>query len=249
MSPGLFRNRYLRSVAGIFRFKQFDVNQEGCAMKVNTDGVLLGGLVSQQQPAAILDIGTGTGVIALMLAQRYQGAIVDAVEVDGHAASRAAENFRNAPFSARMNCYHTDFADFNPVRSYDLMVSNPPYFIYSLKNDSEKKAIARHGNVFFFDHLLQKAGKWLSDRGTLQIILPLPTADVVEKKADKHRLFLMNRKDIRSFADKGPVRTILTLGKQPARTQPLTEVHTIYAERGTYTAGYRQLLKDFFLAF
>ncbi len=236
-------------MAGIFRFKQFDINQEGCAMKVNTDGVLLGGLASQRQPVGILDIGTGTGVIALMLAQRYPDAVIDAVEVDGPAAARAAENFRNTPFAARMSCHHADFVHFNPVRPYDLMVSNPPYFIDSLKNGDEKKAIARHGDVFFFDHLLQKAGQWLSSRGTLQMILPLPTADRVEKKAGEYRLFLVNRIYIRSFADKEPVRTILTLGKQPTDTLPLTEVHTIYAEKGEYTTGYKQLLKDFFLAF
>src|SRR5690606_12772858 len=118
----VLRNRYLRRVTGVFRFKQFEVNQEGCAMKVNTDGVLLGSLASHPDAGAILVIGTGSGVIALMLAQRYPVAVIDAVEVDEQAAGRAAENFGSSPFSGRLRCHHADFRQFSPVRPYDLIV-------------------------------------------------------------------------------------------------------------------------------
>ncbi len=218
-------------------------------MKVNTDGVLLGSLASHPNAGSILDIGTGTGVIALMLAQRYPAAVIDAVEVDEQAAGRAAENFGSSPFSGRLRCHHADFRQFRPVRSYDLIVSNPPYFTDSLKSQDEKKAVARHVSTLFFDHLLEKARHWLDNEGVLQVILPLPTAGVVQKKAYEGGFSLSNRIDIRSFHHTEPVRTILSLKKQPAEVRPGTETHVIYAEKGKYTTGYKNLLKDFFLAF
>lgn len=218
-------------------------------MKVNTDGVLLGSLASHPCAAAILDIGAGTGVIALMLAQRYPDAKIDAVEVDEQAAGRAAENFGNSPFSERLRCHHTDFRQFNPMRLYDLIVSNPPYFTDSLKSQDEKKAIARHVSLLFFDHLLEKSRQWLNMDGILQVILPLPTAGVVQKKAHEGGFSLINQIDIRSFHHTEPVRTILSLKKQPTEVRPRTETHVIYAEKEKYTTGYKDLLKDFFLAF
>src|SRR5437879_3258817 len=113
----------------MFRFKQFNVDQSGCAMKINTDGVLLGALAEADQPENILDIGTGTGVIALMTAQRFENARIDAVEIDQSAAETARRNFSNSPFAERMNLYSMGFEQFfesNPDKKYDLIVSNPP---------------------------------------------------------------------------------------------------------------------------
>jgi tRNA1Val (adenine37-N6)-methyltransferase len=120
----------------MFHFKQFGVDQSGCAMKINTDGVLLGVLAEANNPKTILDIGTGTGVIALMLAQRYNHAIINAVEIDPAAAQTASNNFKNSSFNKRITLFAQSFEDFfNEFsdRRYDLIVSNPPFFINSLK--------------------------------------------------------------------------------------------------------------------
>src|ERR1035437_1092252 len=121
----------------MFQFKQFSVDQSGCAMKINTDGVLLGAITDADHPAAILDIGTGTGVIALMLAQRFADAEIDAVEIDPEAAKTAEVNFEASPFADRLNIYASGFEDYfdvYPDRKYNLIVSNPPFYVASLKS-------------------------------------------------------------------------------------------------------------------
>ena len=126
----------------MFRFKQFAVDQTGCAMKINTDGVLLGALTEADQPKTILDIGTGTGVIALMLAQRFKYAQIDAVEIDPGAAETAGRNFINSSYAERLNVYPIGFEEFfeqNPDKKYNLIVSNPPFFINSLKSPEANK--------------------------------------------------------------------------------------------------------------
>jgi tRNA1Val (adenine37-N6)-methyltransferase len=129
-------------MADLFRFKQFSVDQTGCAMKINTDGVLLGALAQAENPKHILDIGTGTGVIALMLAQRFTTAKIDAVEIDIIAAETAGTNFKNSPFSDRVTVFPKNFESFfddNRERKYDLIISNPPFHINSLESPKAKK--------------------------------------------------------------------------------------------------------------
>jgi len=138
---------------GMFQFKQFSVDQSGCAMKINTDGVLLGALADANQPPNILDIGTGTGVIAMMLAQRFTDAHIDAVEIDLSAAQTAERNFKNSAFGDRLSVYHKDFNAFfkeNPTKEYDLIVSNPPFHINSLESPKAKKTLAKHTGEGFF---------------------------------------------------------------------------------------------------
>src|ERR1700733_3404653 len=120
----------------MFHFKQFSVDQSGCAMKINTDGVLLGAITQADDPKTILDIGTGTGVIALMLAQKFANAQIDAVEIDESAAKTAGRNFENAIFNDRLNIYPSGIRTFfegHPENKYDLIVSNPPFYINSLE--------------------------------------------------------------------------------------------------------------------
>src|SRR5690606_40255750 len=141
----------------VFRFKRFDVDQEGCAMKINTDGVLLGATATINRPARILDIGTGTGVIALMLAQRYPSARITAIEIDPEAANTADKNFKASPFSANLNCQAVGLQHFETRQQFDLIVSNPPYFLHSLTSKDDRNRLARHTEVSFFDTLLMKA--------------------------------------------------------------------------------------------
>ncbi len=287
-----------RSGREIFRFKQFEVDQTDCAMKINTDGVLLGamavgangsaGAVKLEERAAIkqilgattqvqeketlrfLDIGTGTGVIALMLAQRFPPARIDAIEIDAPAAVRADRNFIQSPFSDRLRVYHTALVDFAPVDTYDLIVSNPPYFLDSLKNPNPRKQVARHADPDFFDQLLDRTQQWLKPAGSLQLILPSDVSDFVESRVSKSLsdvienrtptssvLYATSKTAIYSFITDGrPIRILLTLRKASIQDRHLpldppasTENFVIYSDRGVYSQAYRQLLTDFFLAF
>jgi tRNA1Val (adenine37-N6)-methyltransferase len=171
----------------MFRFKQFNVDQTGCAMKINTDGVLLGALAEADQPKTILDIGAGTGVIALMLAQRFADAKIDAVEIDETAAATAGRNFAGSPFADRLYLYADSFEnhlDKHPDRKYDLIVSNPPFYINSLGSPGARKSLAKHTDKQFFETLIETVAKHLAPIGNFWLILPLETAQLVKGIAE-----------------------------------------------------------------
>lgn len=235
-------------MGSVFRFKKFEVNQEGCAMKINTDGVLLGALVQGRNPTHILDIGTGTGVIALMLAQRFVNASVDAVEIDKEAFGRAVLNFEKSSFSSRIKGFLGSFEDFAPVIKYDLIVSNPPFYTNSLHNPDQRKKLARHTDLRFFDKLLHFSHNHLSTDGKLNLILPVELADYVIAKAKDFGLSLVSSVDITSFEDSEVIRKIITLGFGTTRTIT-PEFFNIYKEKGVYSEAYCSVLKPFFLAF
>lgn len=234
-------------MSDIFRFKQFKVDQAGCSMKVNTDGVLLGAMASAPSPRRILDIGTGTGVVALMLAQRFPHAAIDAIEIDPQAAEAARRNFQRSPFAARLACRCIDMADFEPTDRYDLIVSNPPYFIDSLRNPDQRKSTARHTDSAFFSTLLRQGGRWLTATGSLQLVLPVLLAAELRARASQFGLACEWYAAVHSFAEKAPVRHIVALGRAGACQQRQPVV--IYAEPGKHSDAYRWLLRDFFLAF
>ena len=126
-------------MSSIFKFKQFEIDQTGCAMKVNTDGVLLGAMVNHHTPMRILDIGTGTGVIALMFAQRFPGAIIHAIEIDQQASETAKKNFQFSVFNDRLSVENIALEQYNSVERFDLIVSNPPFFVNDLKMKNIEK--------------------------------------------------------------------------------------------------------------
>lgn len=232
----------------IFRFKRFEVDQEGCAMKINTDGVLLGAMAVAHQPVHILDIGTGTGVIALMLAQRYPQARITAIEIDKQAANTACKNFNTSPFATNIACQPVSLDDFEATHRYDLIVSNPPFFLHSLTNRDERKRMARHTETSFFDTLLAKSAAWLSPGGSLQLVLPPSLADYVQQRATAgYGMIRQWEVAIHSFAGDNPVRRILALGRQDGTGERRSFV--IYERRGQYSNAYRHLLEDFFIIF
>lgn len=236
-------------MSGIFRFKQFEVDQSGCSMKINTDGVLLGALATAEKPDRILDIGTGTGVITLMLAQRFSTSLIDGIEIDMEAAGTAKRNFNHSPFAQRLSCYELALSEFVPVGSYDLIVSNPPYFLNSLKNPDERKSVARHTDWTFFKLLLESAKDWLSENGSLQLVLPPVLADeLVNVAKNQFHLRRQWQVDIYSFQGDAPVRRIVAIGKGTVADEENREF-VIYERKGIYSKAYRTLLKDFFLAF
>ena len=237
-------------MSGIFRFKQFSVDQTGCAMKINTDGVLLGALAEADQPKNILDIGTGTGVIALMLAQRFANIKIDAVEIDPVAAKTAKKNFANSPFAERLNIYPTGFEQFfedYPDREYDLIVSNPPFYINSLKSPKANIELAKHAGEGFFESLVKKAKDHLNPSGSFWLILPVATAELVKTIALKNSFFVMKIINVHSYNDSDPHREILVLSLNIANTD--SQKFTIYDGLKVYSNQYQKALRDFFTIF
>ena len=234
----------------MFRFKQFNVDQTGCAMKINTDGVLLGVLADADEPENILDIGTGTGVIALMLAQRFGNTYIDAVEIDQSAAKTANSNFSNSPFAERMSLYPMGFEQFfvsNPDKKYDMIVSNPPFYINSLKSPQENKQLAKHADKGFFENLVNTASDHLNNSGLLCLILPIDTATLIEPLAAKARLYVQLVVKISSFENSEPHRQLLCFGFK--QTLAINEEFIIYKKPKVYSKQYHEVLKDFFTIF
>ena len=168
-----------------FRFKRFSVRNELSSMKVNTDGVLLGAAVMLEPvPLSVLDIGSGTGTIALMLAQRLEGRChIDAVEIDAPSAAEATENFAASPWAASLSLHHCALQEYMPECEYDLIVTNPPYYDASLKNPDDRKAAARHSDSLSFDEIALFAQEHLSSGGRLAMVLPSDSLNALLRTA------------------------------------------------------------------
>ncbi|MCJ0743793.1 methyltransferase [Pedobacter sp. CYS-01] len=216
-------------------------------MKINTDGVLLAALAQSESPKRILDIGTGTGVLALMLAQRFADAKVEAVEIDQDAAGTASNNFMHSPFKERMTAHCTAIEDYLSPEKFDLIVSNPPYFVNDFKNANFKKEVARHASFQFFKDLVAKTAFLLSEKGKFWFILPPKQADFVINESVEIGLFVNQIVSIHSDQSKPEIRKIVCLGKESSLVH-----HSdfyIYEVQNQYTTAYQALLSDFFLIF
>lgn len=176
-----------------FQFQQFRIIQDRCAMKISTDAVLLGALANAKSPGKILDIGTGTGVIALMLAQRFPQANVSAIEMDEDAAIQAGENFKESKFSERLELIHARLQEFSDVEKYDLIVSNPPFFPDHLKSQDSKRNKALHTDELSFEDLIEKVKTLLSDEGSFWVILPPRQMVLLDDLAKNSGLFLSKK--------------------------------------------------------
>ena len=174
-----------------FQFKQFTIRHDKCAMKVGTDGVLLGAWAGTESCSRILDVGTGTGLIALMLAQRSK-AVVDAIDIDADACLQAQENAESSLFAGRINVFHSDLVDFAQASThlYDLIVSNPPYFVDSLKCPNLQRNTARHTDTLTLEDLLQYSRKLLAPQGRIALILPYDQKDRLTDCIQTQNLFL-----------------------------------------------------------
>ena len=234
----------------MFHFKQFAIDQTGCAMKINTDGVLLGALVEADVPQHILDIGTGTGVIALMLAQRFANATIDAVEIDKTAAHTARTNFQNSKFNERLALYAHSFESYfgnHAQKKYDLVVSNPPFYINSLESPEAKKNTAKHADGDFFGSLVKAVSEHLTTTGSFWLILPLDTAELVKTIAQQNNLYLQKTVAIKSYPDSNPHREMLVLGLD--NTKAADKEFVIYQQEKVYSNQYQNTLRDFFTIF
>jgi tRNA1Val (adenine37-N6)-methyltransferase len=234
----------------VFQFKQFKVDQSGCAMKINTDGVLLGAITAADEAATILDIGTGTGVIALMLAQRFADAKIDAVEIDAPAAQTTERNFKGSPFADRLTVYPLGFESYFeqfPGKKYSLIVSNPPFYIGSLKSPGAKKALAKHTDVDLFEKLIKTISTHLTPNGCCWLILPVALAETITELALQQNIYPQKMIKVHSYAHSEPHRIVLCLSFDQISAQ-ITNF-TIYSERGIYSEEYQKLLQPYFIVF
>jgi tRNA1Val (adenine37-N6)-methyltransferase len=218
-------------------------------MKVNTDGVLLGAWASAANARRILDAGAGTGVIALMLAQRNAGALIDAVEIDEPSAQQARENVQRSPWGQRIRVYAQSFQSFaaQSAERYDLVVSNPPYFTNALLPPSETRRLARHTGGLPHEALLSGAKKILQPGGALCVVLPLSEGTAFIAQAAGQQLFCTRRTTVFSHAGKPPKRLLLHFSATPAGWQEDTLV--IHRNDGGYTPEYKTLTGAFYLKF
>lgn len=244
------KHSYLwRSMKSIFRFKQFEINQQGSPMKINTDGVLLGAMaLVNEQPRRILDIGTGTGLIAMMLAQRFPNALIEAVEIDGIAARCAQQNFQNSPFASRLQSIRGSFEEIDQTDYYDWIVSNPPFYTNSLPNPNQRKGTAKHTDIFFFQRLLHFAESALTAEGELHLILPTVLAEEISLRAKKLGFSPSQIISIRSYPNSKIIRKIIGIRKNCTKVAIETDFN-IYDLPQQHSAAYRAVLEPFFLAF
>lgn len=231
-----------------FTFKQFFVAHDRCAMKVGTDGVLLGAWAPVEGASRILDIGCGSGLIALMLAQRTPASVlIDAVELDIPAAEQASENFQASLWASRLNVFAQDInvvAQTHPAR-YDLIVSNPPYFESAVACRDEARNTARYTETLTHSMLLQCAEKLLMAQGKFCVVLPYDLGLALEADAHQKAWFTLSRLAIRDRPGKALNRLLLVLSKQPA-TADLRELD-LREQEGVYSSDFRQLIADFYL--
>jgi tRNA1Val (adenine37-N6)-methyltransferase len=232
-----------------FQFQQFRIAQDRCAMKISTDAVLLGTLVDSDAPKRILDIGTGTGVIALMLAQRFPEASLTALELDPEAASQARENCELSPFSDRLTVLQGRFQDFLVEKGFDLLVSNPPFFPDHLPASDPKRQQALHTDSLSFEELLHKASQLLAPSGSFWVILPPRQMQDFIQFATTHGLFPSTRVGIRDTASKPIHREVVCFTfLVPLASIPNEELLLKNGD-GSYSERYQQLISGFLLGF
>lgn len=232
-----------------FQFKQFGVRQERAAMKISTDGVLLGATAGKGFPKNVLEIGVGTGVVTLMMAQRFATAQFTGVEIDQDAWLEASENADQSSWSDRIDFVHQRFQDFFPVcqQKFDLIVSNPPYFQDHLKTKDVKRNLALHLTGLSFSELLEGVVKLLGQRGEFCVILPERQMEILEKEAASIGLFSQHKLIVKDRPGKPVLRVVASFSFGSKKT--LSEEIVIRDEIGKYSEGYSHLLRDFLLIF
>lgn len=223
-----------------FTFRQFEIQQSKEVFRVGTDGVLLGASASVSQALKVLEVGTGTGLISLMLAQRNPQAEFLGIDINEEAAELTRLNFKNSPFASRLNNIHQDFKSFNTAEKFDLVVSNPPYFEAS---DSEKDKIARQRVELNFSQLISKSAELLSEEGVLSVIVPVEAGEGFVYIAKKHGLILIRKIDIKGIEMANTKRLILEFSLSE---QPFSESDFIIEKSPRqYSDPYLELTKEF----
>ncbi|WP_430406905.1 tRNA1(Val) (adenine(37)-N6)-methyltransferase [Fluviicola sp.] len=226
----------------VFKFKHFQIHQENTALKVGTDSMILGAICHWENPKHLLDIGTGTGVLALMCAQRFNLEGIVGLEISEKAIIDAQMNAGNSPFISTISIVNQTIQNYNPNEQFDAIISNPPFFENSSKNQNEHKSLARHTESLSFSELLQSISRLLTTDGKAWIIIPYESTENITQLARENELFVSDLITLFGKPDK-PTRTIISFRKQ------LSEVHRssicIRTEDGAYTEEYKVLTQEF----
>ena len=230
-----------------FQFKQFTIQQDLCAMKVGTDGVLLGAW-STAKEGSILDIGSGTGLIAIMLAQRTKSALITAIDINQNAYLQTLQNVNECMWKDRIQVFHAAVQDFKSTIKYDLIITNPPYFINSTKAPQHERNTARHTDELSFLDLITAVKRLLKKDGLFAIILPIEEAKLFIKEAQEKELYLNRICEVKPNLDKAAKRMLLEFSFYI--TELKEEELTIETEkRHHYSKEYIILTQDFYLKF
>ena len=232
----------------LFNFKQFSVQQHKTAMKVGTDGVLLGAWCPNENPVSILDIGTGTGLIALMLAQRTTAQQIDALEIDENAYEQATENFENSPWNDRLYCFHAGLDEFvdDPEDEYDLIICNPPFYSEDFKTNNESRDLARFQDAMPFEELIEAADLLLSENGIFAVIIPYKEEERFIDLCAELELFPIKMTRVKGSHTTPIVRSLLAFKRFELTTLTANEL-VVEINRHEYTDDYINLTQDFYL--
>ena len=248
----------VRMASACFKFKQFTVWHDRCAMKVGTDGVLLGAWCPVDSRASssksfkgfkVLDAGTGSGLIALMLAQRIQGAQITAIDIDAGAVEQAKYNFGVSPWSDRLECHQQALQELEGEGIYDLIVSNPPYFQDSLKNPDTQRAMARHTDTLSYEELLKHGARLLTKEGVIALVLPIEAEQQIITLAQSLGLYPTHITHVYPKPGKEAKRLLIAFSPSPiaSRLSPIAYSLTLESETSPRSEAYKELTKEFYL--
>lgn len=233
-----------------FAFKRFIVYHDKCGMKVGTDGVLLGAWANGGK--RILDIGCGSGLITLMMAQRFPESEIIAIDIDEDAFQQTIENVARSEFAERISIFQTSIQRFATQseaennKKYDSIVCNPPFFVNSLKSPDSKRSAARHAETLPFAELFAAVEKTMTDEGEFSVIIPTDYLGVFKAEASLHGLFLSRKYSLKTTAKKAAKRQLLSFSKQPPRKFDESE-QTLLDNEGKKSEWYKGLTRDFYL--
>lgn len=232
----------------MFRFKQFEIDDSLSAMKIGTDGVLLGAWADVADAHSILDIGTGTGLVAIMCAQRNAVARVHGIDIVEDAVVEARGNMARTVWSERLSAENADLRKYSPDVRYDHIVSNPPFFLTTLHSPDAARAMARHADTLTYDDLVTAAERLLNPGGRLSVVLPTDCAQQFRRVAFE-RVWLTRIMDVVTREGEAPKRTMMEFQLSDTHLMPRAESLTIQSADGSYTEKYRRLTEQFYLNF
>ena len=233
----------------MFKFKQFSVEDKKSAMKIGTDAVILGAWCPiENNPNSILDIGAGTGILSLMLAQRSNAEQIDAIEIDENAYEECVENFENSPWIDRLFCYHAGLEEFveEPEDEYDLIVCNPPFYSEDYKTNNESRDLARFQDAMPFEELVEAADLLLSENGIFAVIIPFKEEENFINLCAEVELFPIKVTRVKGSEKTPIVRSLLAFKRFELSVLTTNEL-VIEINRHEYTDDYINLTKDFYL--
>ena len=231
-----------------FKFKEFSVNQDQCAMKIGTDAVLLGAWTSlETHPFSVLDIGSGSGILALMIAQRSEAQTIEAIEIDDNAYEQCSSNFENSPWADRLFCFHASLLEFveEVDDEFDLIICNPPFYSEDYKTNNATRDLARFNDAMPFEHLIYAVAHLLSENGIFSVIIPFKEESRIIDLASKVGLFLNRSLHVKGNPDSEIKRSLLEFSYKG--TEVISSELIIETSRHNYTEDHINLTKEFYL--